>query len=119
MAIYTVNDSNSLHSMDTDDVVWLASQLRIVDDRERRHVERIHILITTAIIASYFTPTAQDLISSEGISQYTDLLVSISVLYLSIRLIDTTVPIRDLHSVLDWLFGFIAPLGFLMSVLDI
>jgi len=105
--------------MDTDDVVWLASQLRIVDDRERRHVERIHILITTAIIASYFTPTAQDLISSEGISQYTDLLVSISVLYLSIRLIDTTVPIRDLHSVLDWLFGFIAPLGFLMSVLDI
>jgi hypothetical protein len=103
--------------MDTDDIVWLANQLRIADDRERRHVESIHILITTAIIASYFTPTAQTLISSKGISRYTDALVGISVLYLSLRLVDITVPIRDLHTFLDWLFGFIAPLGFLTSVL--
>ena len=102
--------------LDADDYEIL-EKLRISDDYERRHVERIHILITTVIIASYFTPTLQNLISNENVRTYTDALLVISIIYLVIRLIDITIPVRELNDWLDLAFGFIAPLGFLISVL--
>lgn len=103
--------------MNMDDILWVVEELRVSDAEERRHIERIHILLTTAIIASYFTPIAQRMVSIRNIGGYTDSLVVISMIYLSLRLIDITIPLRKLHNKLDLIFGFIAPLGFLLSIL--
>lgn len=103
--------------MELDDILWVIDELRVSDAEERRHIERIHILLTTAIIASYFSPTAQEVVSTQNIRFYTDSLMFISLIYLVFRLIDVTIPIRNFHKVLDVIFGVFAPLGFLISIL--
>jgi len=103
--------------MDISDIYEIIDEVQVSNSEERRHVERIHVLITTAIIASYFTPIAQSLILTQGIGDYTRYLVVVSVVYLAIRLVDITVPVRELHQILDVSFGVLAPLGFLVSVI--
>lgn len=103
--------------MDIDDLLVIAEELRISDADQRRHVENIHIAITTLIIASFVTPAVQDTIQELNIEFHTNILFSVAIVYLAVRLIDTTIPIRRYHNGLDWIFGFIAPLGFLFSVL--
>lgn len=95
----------------------IVEKLIVSDDQERRHIERIHILITTLIIASYFTNPFQNFIKINDIKIYSDIITMISIFYLTFRLIDITIPLRDLDRRIFRLFNFFAPVGFLISVL--
>lgn len=95
----------------------LLDALKISDVEERRHVERIHILVTTAIIASYFTPVARELVKTENIGEYTEGLVILSIVYLALRLIDITIPIQQLDQRLATGLRILSPILFLVAVL--
>jgi hypothetical protein len=95
----------------------LLEYLNVADTEERRHVERIHILVTTAIIASYFTPVARELIKTENIGQYTEFLVGLSIVYLGLRLFDITLPIQEVNQRLATGFQIFSPVLFLFAVI--
>ena len=103
--------------MDFDDFLYLADEMNISDDSERRHRDSVHIIVVTAIVASYLNPKTQEIIKASNLETITQHLVILSIGYLAIRLIDTTVPIRKIHQYFEYAFRIIAPLGFLVSIL--
>lgn len=98
--------------MDVDDLLAITEELRVSDAEQQRHIESIHIAVTTLIIASFFTPAVQDSINQLGVESHTNVLFVVSVVYLAIRLVDVTIPIRRMSGYADTLFTFIAPLLF-------
>jgi hypothetical protein len=84
--------------------------------QRRRHTENIHIIFASAVVGSFFTQPFQDFISSQGLEYITDIFVSLSVVYIILKLSEIT--LRDSFQPYgsSVVFGLLSPIIYIVAV---
>lgn len=84
--------------------------------QRRRHTENIHMIFASVVVGSFFTQPFQEFITTQGLIYSTNIFVSLSVIYIIVKLSEITLR-ESFHSyILSIIFGFLSPLIYVVAV---
>lgn len=84
--------------------------------QKRRHTESVHIIFASAVVGSFFTQPFQSFIANQNLEHITNIFVSLSIVYVILKLSEIT--LRDTFQPFGTtiVFGFLSPILYVVSV---